>query len=157
MNKNLTTKIHHQTFESLREDEKTKTGKREFWSARKLAKVLEYFEYRNFLLVIKKAKEACVNSGQAIEDHFVDTNEMVQIGSGGQRQVPDVRLSRYACYLIVQNGDPSKPIIANGQTYFYFKELNRALQTLYQTFRWHDGKFPASTCGPSTECPNNCQ
>jgi len=79
-----------------------------------LAKVLEYIEYRNFLNVIEKAKEACKNSGHDIEDHFVDVTEMIDIAKGGKRQVADVRLSRYACYLIVQNGDPAKLVIANG-------------------------------------------
>lgn len=90
----------------------------EFWSARDLAKVLEYTEYRNFLLVIDKAKEACKNSGEVIPNHFVDTNNMVKIGSGAKRLVDTVYLSRYACYLIIQNSDPSKEIVALGQTYF---------------------------------------
>lgn len=115
MNKDLVEVAHHQTFESLKLEEEDGS---EFWSARKLSKALEYYEYRNFLPVIEKAKEACKNSGHSIVDHFVDIHEMVDIGSGGQRQVSDVKLSRYACYLIVQNGDPSKPVIANGQTYF---------------------------------------
>lgn len=106
---------HHQTFEGIRQE--TPEG-REFWSARQLSTVLEYAEYRNFLPVIEKAKLACIQSGLAVADHFVDMHEMVTIGSGGQRPVADVQLSRYACYLIVQNGDPGKTVIANGQTYF---------------------------------------
>ncbi|MCL2132470.1 MAG: DNA damage-inducible protein D [Lentimicrobiaceae bacterium] len=90
----------------------------EFWSARDMAKVLEYTDYRNFLNVINKAKEACENSHQSVSDHFVETNEMVSIGSGAERILPSVKLSRYACYLIVQNADPSKEVVANGQTYF---------------------------------------
>lgn len=90
----------------------------EYWTSRSLWKILEYNEYRNFLPVIEKAKLACENSGQNIEDHFVDINEMVTIGSGAERQVDSVKLSRYACYLIVQNADPSKKIVAQGQTYF---------------------------------------
>lgn len=117
MSKNLTEISHHQTFESLRQEEEGG----EFWSARKLSSVLGYYEYRNFLTVIEKAKEACKNSGQHIVDHFVDMHEMIQVGKGGQRQVSDIRLSRYACYLIVQNGDPSKPVIANSQTYFAYQ------------------------------------
>ena len=90
----------------------------EYWSARDMAKVLEYLEYRNFLPVIKKAKEACVNSQHKVDDHFVDMHEMVTIGSGAKRSLDTVKLSRYACYLIVQNADPSKKVVANGQTYF---------------------------------------
>ena len=112
---------HHRTFESLKQE---KEGM-EFWSARRLAKALDYYEYRNFTPVIEKAKEACKNSGHDIANRFVDIHEMVQIGSGALRQLGDVKLSRYACYLIIQNGDPSKPVIANGQTYF-------ALQTRRQ-------------------------
>jgi DNA-damage-inducible protein D len=132
MSNDLVEITHHQTFESLRQEEKGD----EFWSARKLAKALEYNEYRNFLKVIGKAKESCKNSGHNTVDHFVDITEMIDIGKGGQRQVEDVKLSRYACYLIVQNGDPAKPVIANGQTYFAIQtrrqELadNRAFQQL---------------------------
>lgn len=90
----------------------------EYWTSRSLWKILEYNEYRNFLPVVEKAKIACKNSGQNIEDHFVEINEMVAIGSGAERPVDSVKLSRYACYLIVQNADPSKPIVAQGQTYF---------------------------------------
>jgi DNA-damage-inducible protein D len=90
----------------------------EYWTSRSLWKILEYTEYRHFLPVVEKAKIACENSGQRIEDHFVDINEMVTIGSGAERQVDSVKLSRYACYLIVQNADPSKTIVAQGQTYF---------------------------------------
>lgn len=90
----------------------------EYWSARDMAKVLEYLEYRNFLPVIKKAKEACANSQHKVEDHFVDMHDMIEIGKGGKRPVETVKLSRYACYLIVQNADPSKKVVANGQTYF---------------------------------------
>lgn len=116
------TTVHHQTFESLKTI--NELGQ-EYWSARALAKVLSYSEYRHFLPVLTKAKEACQNSQQPVENHFEDVLEMVTIGSGAQRKLPDVRLSRYACYLVVQNGDPSKPVIANGQTYF-------ALQTRRQ-------------------------
>jgi DNA-damage-inducible protein D len=80
--------------------------------------VLEYADYRNFITVVGKAKEACLNSGIPVNDHFVDITEMIVIGKGGERQVDSVKLSRYACYLIVQNADPSKTIVAQGQTYF---------------------------------------
>jgi len=91
---------------------------REYWSARDFAKVLEYADYRNFISVVNKAKEACKNSSQVPEDHFVDVNEMIILGKGAERQVDSIKLSRYACYLIVQNADPSKEVIALGQTYF---------------------------------------
>lgn len=90
----------------------------EYWTTRALWKILEYNEYRNFLPVVEKAKAACVNSGQRIEDHFVDIHEMVGIGSGAERSVDSIKLSRFACYLIVQNADPNKTIVAQGQTYF---------------------------------------
>jgi DNA-damage-inducible protein D len=90
----------------------------EYWSARALAGRLDYNDYRNFLKVIAKAKMACVNSGQTVEDHFVDVTDMIVVGKGARRKVEDVHLSRYACYLIVQNGDSAKEVIALGQTYF---------------------------------------
>lgn len=97
----------------------------EYWLARELAPLLDYPQYRNFLPVIERAREACQNSKQPVGDHFADIRKMVEIGSGAYRPVEDVQLSRYACYLIVQNADPAKPIIALGQTYF-------ALQTRRQ-------------------------
>ncbi len=123
-------KKHHRTFEELRE---TDESGQEFWTGRRLSKVLEYSEYRHFLPVIEKAKEACRNSGYEIQDHFEEFLGMVDIGSGAKREVPDVKLSRYACYLIVQNADPTKSVIANGQTYF-------ALQTRRQELA-DDEKF----------------
>ena len=90
----------------------------EYWKARELSKVLNYREYRNFVPIINKAKTACINSQQIIDDHFVELHEMVNIGSKTQRKVNDYKLSRYACYLIVQNADTKKKIVALGQTYF---------------------------------------
>jgi len=90
----------------------------EYWSARDLAKILGYTEFRKFSNAIQKAETACENSGQAISDHFAHVSEMVGIGSGAQRKIGNVHLSRYACYLLVQNADPSKEIVALGQTYF---------------------------------------
>ena len=102
-------------FEQIRHsDEKSE----EFWLARELIELLDYSEYRHFKGVIEKAKLACKNSGQEVLNHFEDVLEMVQIGSGARKPKEDIRLSRYACYLIVQNGDPKKEIIALGQTYF---------------------------------------
>jgi DNA-damage-inducible protein D len=90
----------------------------ECWSARDLARVLEYLNFRNFQPVIEKAKEACAQSGYAVADHFAEMRNMVSIGSGAQRELEDWSLSRYACYLVIQNGDPSKPLVALGQSYF---------------------------------------
>ena len=97
---------------------RTNAAGNEYWSSREFAQILGYSDYRNFEQVIKKAKAACFNSGHRIEDHFVDITEMIEIGKGGQRPVHSVYMSRYACYLIVQNADPSKEIVALGQTYF---------------------------------------
>ncbi|MDI1291159.1 MAG: DNA damage-inducible protein D [Methylobacter sp.] len=115
---------HHATFDSIRQlDEEGN----EYWNARQLAVFLEYSQYRHFLPVLERAKEACRNSGQKVSDHIEDVLTMVEIGSGAKREVPDVRLSRYACYLVVQNGDPAKPVIANGQTYFAMQTRRQEL------------------------------
>jgi DNA-damage-inducible protein D len=90
----------------------------EYWLARELSSELDYTEWRNFSKVLDKAKLACKNSGFDIDDHFVEVNKMVAIGSSTSRSVLDYELSRYACYLVVQNGDPRKEVIAHGQTYF---------------------------------------
>ena len=90
----------------------------ECWSARELQEILGYSQWRNFLKVIDKGKEACKNAGAGVLDHFADISKMVDLGSGSQREVDDVALTRYACYLIAQNGDASKPEIAFAQTYF---------------------------------------
>lgn len=90
----------------------------EYWSARDLSKALGYENYRNFLKVIDKARIACENSGQSVEDHMVETDDMIPTGKGARRRVDNLHLSRYACYLIVQNADPSKEVVALGQTYF---------------------------------------
>ena len=81
----------------------------ECWSARELQEILGYSQWRNFQLVIEKAKEACANTDVKVTDHFADISKMVALGSGAQRNVEDIALTRYACYLIAQNGDPSKP------------------------------------------------
>lgn len=90
----------------------------ECWSSREFSEALGYTDRRNFEAVLAKAKLACLNSGQTVEDHFVDITEMVEIGSGAQRAVQTTLLSRYACYLAIQNADPGKPQVALGQTYF---------------------------------------
>jgi DNA-damage-inducible protein D len=90
----------------------------EFWFARDIQHLLGYTEWRNFTNVISKAKTSCEASGNNITDHFVDINKMVNIGSGAQKPVDDIMLTRYACYLIAQNGDPKKEPIAFAQNYF---------------------------------------
>jgi DNA-damage-inducible protein D len=90
----------------------------ECWSSREFAEALGYSDLRNFQAVLDKAKLACLNSGQPVEDHFVDITEMIQVGKGAQRAVSTTLLSRYACYLAIQNADPGKPRVALGQTYF---------------------------------------
>jgi DNA-damage-inducible protein D len=102
----------------------------EYWTARDMAKVLEYSEYRHFQPVIVKAKEASKNSGHKSEDHFEDILDMIEIGKGGQRGVENIKLSRYACYLIVQNADPSKEVVALGQTYFAVQTRLREIQQM---------------------------
>ena len=115
---------HRGSFEATRQE----ADGEEYWLARQLASVLDYQDYRNFVAVIEKAKVACATAGFDPTDHFGDVTTMVDIGSGARRELTDVRLSRYACYLIVQNGDPSKPVIAQGQTYFAVQTRRQELQ-----------------------------
>ena len=101
-------------FESACQNE----GNVECWSARDLQSLLGYSQWKNFLNVIDKAKTSCINAGIKDADHFVDIDIKIDIGKGAQREIDDVALTRYACYLIAQNGDPSKQEIAFAQTYF---------------------------------------
>lgn len=104
----------------------------EFWYARELAKVLQYSDWRNFENAIFKAMEACENSGNFINDHFGDVATMINLGKNAKRKVRDYLLSRYACYLIVMNGDPRKEVIALGQTYFAVKTRQQELIDNYE-------------------------
>lgn len=103
----------------------------EFWLARDLQRLLGYSDYRNFLEIVAKAKQACTNSGQRVENHFVDVTEMVEIGSGAARQIENIKLTRYAGYLVAQNGDSRKKQVSFAQTYF-------AIQTRRQEIRDED-------------------
>lgn len=121
---------NEQTFESIKH---VNENGQEFWYARELQKVLGYSEWRNFQNVINKAKDACLNSGNNVQDHFVDVNKMVGIGSNAIRPVDDIEFSRYACYLVVMNGDSTKEIIALGQTYFAVKTRQQELIENYES------------------------
>jgi DNA-damage-inducible protein D len=99
----------------------------EYWLARDLQVLLGYTEWRNFIKVVEKARESCVNSGNEADDHFVDVNKMVALGSGSERQLDDIMLTRFACYLIAQNGDPRKEQIAFAQSYFAIQTRKQEL------------------------------
>lgn len=120
-------------FESIRQ---TNEIGQEFWSARELFKVLDYIKWDKFINVIDRAKEACKLSGFEILDHFTRVEKMVEIGSGAMKDVGDLRLTRYACYLIVQNADPRKEVVALGQTYFAVQ--TRKQEILEQEFKTLD-------------------
>jgi len=115
---------HHDSFESLRHVDEDGN---EYWLAREFMTVLEYETWRSFRAVIAKAMTAAEQVNQPVNDHFAEVGKLVQLGSGTQREIEDFRLSRYACYLIVQNGDPSKPVIAAGQTYFAIQTRRQEL------------------------------
>ena len=122
-------KYSEQTFESIKH---VNEYGEEYWLARELQPVLEYAQWRRFSDAIERAKLACKNSGFAVEDHFADIGKMVDIGSGAERQIDDVMLSRYACYLIVMNGDPRKEVISIGQSYFAVKTRQQELIDNYE-------------------------
>jgi DNA-damage-inducible protein D len=115
MEKDIVIRLHKNFEQSVYKDQESGL---EFWLARELQDLLGYTQWRSFEAVIEKAKTACKNSGHKPEDHFAQTRKMVDIGSDAKRQIDDIALTRYACYLIAQNGDPSKDQIAFAQTYF---------------------------------------
>lgn len=115
---------HHRNVNEYGED---------FWYARDLAQILDYKRFDKFLNVIDKAKTACLNSGYEVEDHFSQVGKMVELGSGAIREVEDYELSRYACYLVVQNADPKKKVVALGQTYFAIQTRKQELQEQFET------------------------
>lgn len=119
----------HSKFEEIKH---TNEIGQEYWSARELYEVLEYIKWDKFLNVIDKAKQACKNSGQEPNDHFPRVEKLVEIGSGAKRDIGDIQLSRYACYLIIQNADPSKEVVALGQTYFAIQ--TRKQEVLEESF-----------------------
>jgi len=106
---------HVSPFEAIRRETERGT---EYWNARDLYKLLGYSTWQKFQTALEQAKKACENSGQVVSDHFNLEVKMIKAGKGAQRKTEDYQLSRYACYLVVQNADPSKPIVALGQTYF---------------------------------------
>jgi len=117
-------KRYHRTFESMRREDEDGA---EYWSARELQPVLEYSSWQKFNAVINKAIQSCYNAKIDPSDHFNHVVKMVTIGSGAKREKEDVQLSRYACYLLVQNGDPAKPVIASGQAYFAIQTRRQEL------------------------------
>ena len=117
-------KKHHQTFDSIKQINEHGA---EFWYARDLQPILDYGSWDKFKNVINKAMTACEKAGQITHNHFSQVGKMVRLGSGSTREIEDYQLSRYACYLIVQNGDPVKPVIANGQTYFAIQTRRQEL------------------------------
>ena len=122
-------KYNEQTFESIKHI--NEYGE-EYWLARELQPVLEYVQWRNFAEAVERAKLACKNSGFVVEDHFADVSKTINMPKGAHKEIPDYILSRYACYLIVMNGDPRKEVIAVGQTYFAVKTRQQELIDNYE-------------------------
>lgn len=122
-------KYSEQTFENIKHI--NEYGE-EYWLARELQSVLEYSRWENFSKAIERAQKACENTGFDVQNHFREVTKMVPLGSGAEREIEDVTLSRYACYLVVMNGDPNKEVIAVGQTYFAVKTRQQELIENYE-------------------------
>ena len=120
---------HSPDFESIKQ---ISPYEAEYWSARDLAPLLGYSNWQNFEVAIKRGKTACEQVGQTVYDHFTGASKMVSVGSGARREVKDYSLSRFACYLIAQNGDPRKPEIAAAQSYFAIATRQNELHQLYE-------------------------
>lgn len=133
MNKNTIMKLKS-SFDALQQT--VEGSDVEFWFARELMSELGYSKWQNFIEVIEKARTACVVAGGVVENHFTDVSKMVSIGSGAERSIDDIVLTRYACYLIAQNGDPRKEPIAFAQTYFALQ--TRKQELIEERLRLHD-------------------
>jgi DNA-damage-inducible protein D len=124
--------VEYLPFEEIRQVDENGS---EFWYARDLQDVLEYTQWRNLQKIINRSRLACRSSGLSVDDHFADVSKMIKLGKKAERKITDYKLTRYACYLIVQNGDPRKEIIAFGQTYF---AIQTQRQELADTFNQLD-------------------
>ena len=134
---------HLSPFEQIKQIDDTGA---EFWSSRDFAQVLEYDNYRNFERVIKKARLACFNSGHKIEDHFVDADDMIEIGKGGKRSVKTILMSRYACYLAIQNADPARRLSRRAKPILPFRPGGRNSATRIGFWK----TIAACSCGTSS-------
>ncbi len=139
VNKDIDNKYTDNTFESIKHiDDYGNT----YWYARELQKALDYKEWRNFKIVIDKAIISCKNSNFNVLDHFVEVNKMIELGKTAKRKIVEYRLSRYACYLIVQNADPSKEVVALGQTYFAIQTRKQEItEQVYESLSDDEKRF----------------
>jgi hypothetical protein len=130
MNKLTPKKLTNSGLKIFEQNKRIDDSGNEFWTARDLAKILEYSEYRHFLPVVAKAQESCENSKIKTSDHFEEFLEMIDLPKGARRELINIKLSRYACYLIVQNSDPTKEVVALGQSYFAVQTRLQEIQKM---------------------------